>query len=338
MYDGAKARKIHKKRWTERFRRLIRLRLIVPIKRSRRPPEYSARGSLVGLVWAFTPLIGFQIYLCLATWIVARKLFKWDFSLAVACAWTWTTNMLTMVPAYYMFYVTGYYLLGFQDNAADYAGFAHIFREAADVGVWNALKVSVTKCGLLLSVGCLPWAAFFGWLGYSCTLKYTLMRRKTQMEKFGRGKSRMGKFQKVFITAALALLAIYPIAAESAGGEQMVVVTLQSNATSGNTWRYSVKGDGLVAEVPLGEYEEYLEARDKKKAGDDENAIVISYEVAPGTTPFFFRGERSGEVEIHFSYSSSEDANAPPEPERTAFCKIKVNPDKTLEILEKTEK
>ncbi|MDR1977218.1 MAG: DUF2062 domain-containing protein, partial [Synergistaceae bacterium] len=75
MRDGAKTCKNHKKpkkRWTERFRRLVQLRLIVPIKRSRRPPEYSARGALVGLAWAFTPLIGFQIYLCLATWIVAR--------------------------------------------------------------------------------------------------------------------------------------------------------------------------------------------------------------------------------------------------------------------------
>jgi uncharacterized protein (DUF2062 family) len=316
----------------ERFRRLVRLRLIVPIKRSHRPPEYSARGALVGLAWAFTPLIGFQIYLCLATWIVARKLFKWDFSLAVACAWTWTTNMLTMIPAYYIFYITGYYLLGFQNNAAEYAGFAQIFREAADPGVWNALKV-FTKCGLLMGVGCLPWMALFGWLGYSCTLKYTLTRRKAQM-----GKSRMGKIQKVFIAAALALFAIYPLAAESAGGEQRIMVTLQSNAASGNTWRYSVKGDGLVVEVPPGEY---FETREEKGVKNDENTVVIHDGIAPGTTPFIFRGERPGEVEINFLYSPIEGA-APvpghePEPERRALCRVRVNPDKTLEMLEKIE-
>ncbi|MDR3076349.1 MAG: hypothetical protein LBU26_03520, partial [Synergistaceae bacterium] len=94
--------------------------------------------------------------------------------------------------------------------------------------------------------------------------------------------------------------------------------------------------DGLVVKVPFEEYEEYLKARDEKKAGDDENVVVIRDEIAPGTTPFFFRGERSGEVEIYFSYSSSEDANA--SPESIAFCKIKVNPDKTLEILEKIER
>ena len=40
----------------ERIKRLLRLKLIVPLLRSPHPPEYKARGVAVGLMWAMTPL------------------------------------------------------------------------------------------------------------------------------------------------------------------------------------------------------------------------------------------------------------------------------------------
>jgi uncharacterized protein (DUF2062 family) len=174
-----------KRTWWEYLKRLVRFRLIVPIKRSRRPPEYSARGTMVGLAWALTPLIGIQMYLCLMTWLIARKLFKWDFSLLIACAWTWTTNMVTLVPTYYMFYVTGYRILGIQKQA-DYSRFEQFIRTiqeafAADIGLWNALKVTASALakdfGVVMIVGCVPYMILFGWLGYRCTLKYVLARQ-----------------------------------------------------------------------------------------------------------------------------------------------------------------
>jgi uncharacterized protein (DUF2062 family) len=188
---NGKAKTCKKRTWGDQLKRLIRFRLIVPIKRSCHPSEYSARGSLVGLVFAFTPLIGIQMYLCLMTWLIARKLFKWDFSLGIACAWTWTTNMFTMLPTYYMFYITGYYLLGFQHRVADYESFAQIIRGALSpgLGVWGTLTVTLTvvrKSSLLIAVGCLPYMALFGWLGYRYTLKYVLARRARQREKRNR--------------------------------------------------------------------------------------------------------------------------------------------------------
>ncbi|GHV39282.1 hypothetical protein FACS1894187_19080 [Synergistales bacterium] len=169
-------------RW-ENFKRLVRFRLIVPIKRLRHQPEYSARASMVGLAWAFTPLVGIQMYLCLMTWAVARKLFKWDFSLPVACAWTWATNVFTILPTYYMFYITGYYLLCFQNSATDYASFAELFQNVlySDVGLWNTLKVfasTAKKGSLFMAVGCLPYMAIFGWIGYHYTFKYASARQR----------------------------------------------------------------------------------------------------------------------------------------------------------------
>jgi uncharacterized protein (DUF2062 family) len=124
------------------------------------------------------------MYLCLMSWIVARKLFKWDFSLLIACAWTWATNMVTLVPTYYLFYITGYRILGIQ--TADYSRFEQFLETikeafAANLGVWNAMKVTASALakdfGLVLIVGCVPYMILFGWLGYLCTLKYVQARQ-----------------------------------------------------------------------------------------------------------------------------------------------------------------
>ncbi|GHV45155.1 hypothetical protein FACS1894204_03550 [Synergistales bacterium] len=184
-----KVRTRKKINWWENFKRLIVFRLIVPIKRSYRQPKFSARGSMVGLVWAFTPLIGLQMYLCFMTWLITRKLFKWDFSLPIACAWTWTTNIFTLIPIYYAFYITGYCMLGFHsNNVADYASFARLFQEAlfSDPGVRNTLKVTLAvakKSSLCMAVGCLPYMAIFGWLGYRYTFKYASARQERQGRK-----------------------------------------------------------------------------------------------------------------------------------------------------------
>jgi uncharacterized protein (DUF2062 family) len=188
---SGKANTCKKRTWLQKLTRLIRFRVVVPIKRSPHPPEYTARASLVGLAAAFNPLIGTQMTLCLVTWIIGRKLFKWDFSLPIACAWTWVTNAFTNPPLFYIFYTTGYYLLGYQHRIADYESFAQVLRVAvsSDLGVWNTLKVTLTsvkRSGMLMAVGCLPYMAIFGWLGYRYTLKYVLARRARQREKRNR--------------------------------------------------------------------------------------------------------------------------------------------------------
>ncbi|MDS4071718.1 MAG: DUF2062 domain-containing protein, partial [Defluviicoccus sp.] len=94
-----------------RLGRLIHLRLIVPLKRSRHSPEFTARGTAIGLFWAFTPLVGIQMHLVFLTWLCMRPT-RWRFNLLVGVAWTWVTNVLTMWPCYYVFYVTGRLMLG----------------------------------------------------------------------------------------------------------------------------------------------------------------------------------------------------------------------------------
>jgi len=181
------ARRSARTRW-QRFRRLLRYRLIVPLKRSHHhAPEYTARGVLVGLAWALTPTIGIQMGLSLITWIVARRLFRWDFSLIVACAWTWTTNVITMLPCYYVFYVTGQLMLGHFDDLSGYREFlglwqSHVGAEE-EQGTFDWLvyfEQLVVGWGLPLLVGSLPWSVLGGWLGYVWSLRFVRRHREAR--------------------------------------------------------------------------------------------------------------------------------------------------------------
>ncbi len=157
--------------------RLIRHRLIIPILRSRHPPEYTARGVMVGLVVALTPTVGIQIPMVFLVWLAARCFWRaWDFNLLVALAWTLLTNVFTAPPFYYLFLVTGRLLLGRWDRIRDYGTFSE--RLSTSLGVeaswletlWIYTYNLFAKFGVPMFVGSLPWALLGGWLGYVWTL------------------------------------------------------------------------------------------------------------------------------------------------------------------------
>ena len=128
--------------------RLVRYRIIIPLKRSRHPPEHTARGVMVGLVWGFTPTVGIQMPLVFVTWLVARRLFKWDFSVIIGMAWTWITNVVTMGPMYYAFYLTGQVLLGRGGEATGYSAFRELWDGAfsSEAGADDDDVFAVAKC------------------------------------------------------------------------------------------------------------------------------------------------------------------------------------------------
>ncbi|MBO5998036.1 MAG: DUF2062 domain-containing protein [Alphaproteobacteria bacterium] len=165
------------------FRRIVRLlnlKLIVPLKRSPHPPEYTAKGVMIGMIWAMTPLVGIQMTTVLLTWLAARKFFKWDFSLPIALAYTWVTNVFTMWPIYYVFYATGKIMMG-DFNISAFSAFAEAGRQAFAVNIsfWEISKAIMLFVGLLMkewglamAIGCIPWAIVCGWLSYRLTLKW----------------------------------------------------------------------------------------------------------------------------------------------------------------------
>lgn len=179
-----------------RLYRLVRFRLIVPMMRSHHTPEFSARAAFIGLGWAFTPSVGFQMPVVFGTWLIARRLFKWDFSLLQSLAWTWSTNAFTALPCYYVFFLTGQLMLGRWSDLSGYDSFLALFHTAfADDLTLLATTKAVSKVllldwGLAMWVGSLPWAALIGWLGYRLTLRFVLAYRHARSRRMEKRRAR----------------------------------------------------------------------------------------------------------------------------------------------------
>ncbi len=179
----------------ERFQRLLRYRLGIPLMRSPHSPEHSARGVAIGMMWAMTPFFGLQMALTLATWTVLRYLFGWNFSLIAALAWTWTTNAFTVLPAFYLFYVTGQVMLGRFNEISGYSAFGEAWKASQIEGqsFWDkALALSaelVSDLGSPILIGSIPWAIISAVAAYYLSLVFIrrhrarrAARRKTRAE------------------------------------------------------------------------------------------------------------------------------------------------------------
>ena len=80
-----------------RFIAKLEIKLIKPVLRERRPPEYTARDVGVGLFVAFTPTVGFQIPIVFALWATAKIVNKnLAFNPVLALAWTVFTSVFTI--------------------------------------------------------------------------------------------------------------------------------------------------------------------------------------------------------------------------------------------------
>jgi len=172
--------------------RLFRFRLIVPILRSRHSPEHTARGVMVGLICACLPSPIGQMGIAFAVWVVARRLFKWDFSVIQGVAWTWLTNVFTAAPCYYTFFLTGQILLGRWDDLGGYDSFVQTFTTtmSSETGFLEALaavgKLVVLEWGLAMWVGAIPWAAVLGWVGYRVSLRFVIAYRLARAKRLAK--------------------------------------------------------------------------------------------------------------------------------------------------------
>jgi len=178
--------------FSQRLRRMLRYRFAIPLMRSRHSPEHAARGSFVGLFWAFTPSVGVQTPLVLVTWFLARRNPRWDFNLILAIAWTWVTNAFTAIPCYYVFYITGQIMFGQWRRLAGFADFRLMWdgiftANLSGLEQMQALaRVLILDWGVTMLVGSLPWAIGLGWLGYRYSLKFVRAYRHARTERMKR--------------------------------------------------------------------------------------------------------------------------------------------------------
>lgn len=168
--------------------RILKYRLIIPLLRSKKPPQYKAKGVAVGLAWALTPLIGVQMWLVFITWVIWKKISSEGFSLTLALAYTWTTNVFTMIPVYYVFYVTGQLLRGNFENISGYDNLHTIIENTflSEYDFWEKwsvfFKLFVKDWGISMIIGCLPWVVIGYILGYYLTMAFEQSRIKKKMD------------------------------------------------------------------------------------------------------------------------------------------------------------
>ena len=156
-----------------RMRRLYFRRLLVPLFRGQHSTEYTARGAMVGLAVAFTPLVGVQMPIVFAIWLLVRYCVpRFDFNLFVGLAWTWVSNVVTLPPIYYVFLVTGQLMLGDFEGVGGFGAFSESLAAsstAADTwlaSLWAGTKALFEAFGVPMFVGCVPWMFIMGWVGY----------------------------------------------------------------------------------------------------------------------------------------------------------------------------
>ncbi len=179
--------------WFQNMKRLFRKRLVIPIIRSPHPSEYTARGVAIGTMWSMTPLVGIQMWLVSMTWLFYKKILKTSFSLPLGLAFTWISNVFTLVPIYYVFYVTGQMMMGHWDSISGYSHLKEIIHQTfmsdlSFVDEWVLFfKLLLQDWGLAMIVGCLPWMVLGYWLGLRLTLQflkdYQSLREKRRLHK-----------------------------------------------------------------------------------------------------------------------------------------------------------
>ena len=145
-----------------RIEEIITAKLINPVLHSTAPVSEVSLGVAVGVFLGLTPTVGVQMYLVALVWSVYRYIFYRHFNLPVGIAMVWISNPLTVVPLYYLFLVTGYWLLETQ-NGISYELFTEYLRNIFTIGGTLEMIVAGARF-LLIDLG---WPMILGSLVYA---------------------------------------------------------------------------------------------------------------------------------------------------------------------------
>ncbi|MBW7858306.1 MAG: DUF2062 domain-containing protein, partial [Leptonema sp. (in: Bacteria)] len=172
--------------------KIIDEKLIMPFRESHAPVTDIGIGTVVGLIWALTPLVGIQMYLVFMTWVIA-KLFRINFTLPIAIALVWITNPLTMAFLYYGFFETGRYALEFGNFMVippiTMERIDELITAAGEKSLWDGLVywfyAFLRDFGIPSLVGGFIWGVISSFFGYPLTIRMVNKHRTRLAEKEG---------------------------------------------------------------------------------------------------------------------------------------------------------
>ncbi len=137
------------------------------------------------MLLAMTPTIGIQMFMIAGTWLLLTRVFKWDFSLLAGLGWTWTSNVFTMIPLYYLFYITGQVMLGHWDDISGFDQFSQLVSNISnnpDLTFWQKTGTWIVNLfrgwGIPMFIGSIPWAILSSWAGYRIAYNYVVRHRE----------------------------------------------------------------------------------------------------------------------------------------------------------------
>ena len=127
--------------------RLVYERMVRPILQLNDSPHSISLGITLGLFVGLTPTVGIQmvVVVIFGTLIRANRL-------AAVCV-VWISNVFTVVPLYYLFYLTGIVLLG--RESMTYAELSEIVAPSKDRSAWEYVTHIFDELGWPLWIGSL---------------------------------------------------------------------------------------------------------------------------------------------------------------------------------------
>lgn len=160
--------------------RLIYERMVRPVLQINDSPHSLSLGIAMGLFVGLTPTVGIQmaVVVILGTLIRANRL-------AAVCV-VWISNVFTVVPLYYLFYITGIALLG--RESMTYEHLASIVSPGGERSAWQTVVYMFNELGWPLWLGSLVIATVCSLPTYPLCLRF--FRRRAERNESEAGDSR----------------------------------------------------------------------------------------------------------------------------------------------------
>ncbi len=168
----------------QKTRHIVRQKIIDPIFKSQSPVKEVSWGVAVGMFFGLTPTMGIQMYIVTGIWLILRFFPKGSFNLPVACAMVWISNPLTVIPMYYVFFVTGDLLLHGTSQAGSFVWFRSKIEQIQEdfQGIEFIIKILeflIVDLGYPMLVGSLLYAIPIAFGSFFITKRLLTRRGKT---------------------------------------------------------------------------------------------------------------------------------------------------------------
>ena len=172
-------------------KQVLNEKLVQPFLKAKASRHEIALGAAIGMFWALNPLVGIQMMLVLANWVVFKAI-GIRFSSPIGVAMVWITNPVTMPFFYYGFYISGVYALsafGSEINLVNFESFKEVLTISLNMDTLEGLQYwvnfMIVDLGLPMLLGGVIVATPIAVITYPVVYKILTKVRLRKAEKEG---------------------------------------------------------------------------------------------------------------------------------------------------------